>query len=86
MIRQHLQVQDVAAGLIDLAGHHHLQDVIVPVQIRALPEQPPVLLIRQARVIQLMRGIERFAAADQHRHRARRGLRPAAAKPTALYA
>jgi predicted N-acyltransferase len=33
-----------------------------------------------------MCGIERFAAADQHRHRARRGFRPAAAKSTALYA
>jgi predicted N-acyltransferase len=33
-----------------------------------------------------MCGIERFAAADQHRHRARRGFWPAAAKSTALYA
>jgi hypothetical protein len=32
-----------------------------------------------------MRGIERFSAADQHRHRAR-GFRPTVAKPSALYA
>src|SRR5262249_2648155 len=31
-VRQKFQVQDVAAGLVDLAGYDHLQDIVVPVQ------------------------------------------------------
>src|SRR5215470_3042563 len=67
-VRQQLQVQDIASGPVDLAGYDHLQDVVVPVQVRALPEQAPVLLIGQARIQQLVRGIERFPATDQNGH------------------
>src|SRR6516162_5935917 len=70
-VRQQLQVQDIASGPVDLAGHDHLQDVVVSVQVRALPEQAPVLLIGQARIRQLVRGIERFPAADQNGHQPR---------------
>jgi hypothetical protein len=44
-VRELLQVQDVPRGLIDLAGHHDLEHVIVAVQIRALPEYPLILII-----------------------------------------
>jgi len=44
-VRKPLQVQDVAAGVIDLPGHHGVQCVIVAVQIDAFPEEPPVLLV-----------------------------------------
>src|SRR5690348_848676 len=70
-VRQQLQVQDVAAGLVDLAGYDHLQDIVVAMQVRAFSEQPPVLLIGQVRIAQLVRGTERFTAADQNSHQPR---------------
>src|SRR5436190_12085737 len=50
-VRQRFQVQDVATGLIDLAGHYYLKDIVVPVQVRTLPEQAPVFLVGQVRVV-----------------------------------
>ena len=44
-VRKLLQVQDIAAGVVDLSGHHDVEDVVVAVQIDAFPEQPPVLVI-----------------------------------------
>jgi hypothetical protein len=51
-IREVLQVHDIARGLIDLAGHNDLEDLVVPVQIRALSEQPLILLIGEGRITQ----------------------------------
>src|SRR6516162_387780 len=70
-VGQRFQVKDVTSGLMDLAGHNYLKDVVVPVQIRALPEQAPVLLVGQIRVVELVRGIEGFTAADQDGHQPR---------------
>src|SRR3981081_4376924 len=69
-IRKLLQVHDVAGRLLDLAGHHNLEDVVVPVQIRALPEDTLILVSGHGRVAQLVGGIERFAATPQHGRRA----------------
>src|SRR6516225_3878231 len=57
-VRQRFQVQDIAGGRIDLAGHDNLQHIVVTVQVHTLPEQAPVLVIGQARIVQLVRGIE----------------------------
>jgi hypothetical protein len=40
-----LQVQDVAAGVVDLPGHHNVQCVIVAVLIDTFPERAPVLVL-----------------------------------------
>src|SRR5262249_33045580 len=77
-----LQVEDIAAGLVDRPGHHDLQDVVVPVQVGAFAEQPPVLGLRQARIAQLVRGIERFASGYSHSHRAGHASRPPNSSPT----
>jgi hypothetical protein len=65
-LRELLEVEYVAGGWIDLAGHDDLQHVVVPVEIRALAEYPVILFIGQSRVVQLMRRVERLAAADEH--------------------
>ena len=59
----------VVAGPVDPAGHDDFQDVVVPVEVGAFPEEPPVLGLRQVRVAQLVRGIERFASGYSHSRR-----------------
>jgi hypothetical protein len=39
--------------------------------MRAFSEQPPVLIVGQVRIAQLVRGTERFTAADQNSHQPR---------------
>jgi hypothetical protein len=56
---------------LDLAGHHNLEDVVVPVQVRALPEETLILVIGHAGVAQLVGRIERFPATHQDGRRTR---------------
>jgi hypothetical protein len=48
-VRKHLQVDDIATGRVDVPGDDDLQDVIAPVEVRALSEEALVLGVRQAR-------------------------------------
>jgi hypothetical protein len=57
-IRKLLQVEDVTGGIIDFAGHDDLEDVVVPVQVRALSEEALILLVGSARVAQLVGSVE----------------------------
>jgi hypothetical protein len=49
-----------APGVISLAGHNDVQNILVPVQIHALTEEAPALIVRQTRVAQLVCGVKRI--------------------------
>src|SRR5256885_2442611 len=65
-VRQALQVHHIAGARIDRATDDHLDDVIVSVEVDAFAVETAVFILAQARILQLVGGIESLATADAH--------------------